>query len=220
MNYLFVVAHPDDELLGAGATIKKLVDRGDIVSLCIMSSMVEARNGKSANLSKEIKLVSQKLGISQLFLGSFPNLKMNTVEHIQLVKYIEECILKSGADAIFTHHPSDLNDDHRCTSCAVQSASRLFQRSEEPQKLIMFAFFEVLSSTDWSFADSFKPNLFLEIGEEGLNFKIETLKEYQGVIRKYPHSRSVESIRGLAAIRGSQAGCKYAEAFECVFRIL
>ena len=29
MNYLFVVAHPDDEVLGAGATISKLVSQGN-----------------------------------------------------------------------------------------------------------------------------------------------------------------------------------------------
>ena len=37
MNYLVVVAHPDDEVLGCGATIKKLTSQGhnvDIV-LCV-----------------------------------------------------------------------------------------------------------------------------------------------------------------------------------------
>ena len=28
MNYLFVVAHPDDEVLGAGATIHRLISVG------------------------------------------------------------------------------------------------------------------------------------------------------------------------------------------------
>lgn len=29
MNYLVVVAHPDDEVLGAGATIHKLITEGE-----------------------------------------------------------------------------------------------------------------------------------------------------------------------------------------------
>ncbi|MBP5451372.1 MAG: PIG-L family deacetylase, partial [Treponema sp.] len=29
MKFLIVVAHPDDEVLGAGATIHKLIKRGD-----------------------------------------------------------------------------------------------------------------------------------------------------------------------------------------------
>lgn len=38
MNYLVVVAHPDDEVLGAGATIKKLTRDGHSVDICIMCS--------------------------------------------------------------------------------------------------------------------------------------------------------------------------------------
>ena len=36
MNYLIVVAHPDDEVLGAGATIKRLTEEGNKVDVCIM----------------------------------------------------------------------------------------------------------------------------------------------------------------------------------------
>ena len=41
---------------------------------------------------------------------------------------------------------------------------------------------------------------------------------YRGVMRPYPHPRSDEYITGLATIRGSQWGCKYAEAFQVVLR--
>ena len=64
----------------------------------------------------------------------------------------------------------------------------------------------------------FIPNLFVEIGENRLNKKINALKAYKGVMREYPHPRSDKAIEGLAAYRGVQAGCNYAEAFECVFR--
>ena len=51
MNYLFVVAHPDDEVLGAGATIHKLVLQGNSVSVAIMSGHAAAR----ANISDTLK---------------------------------------------------------------------------------------------------------------------------------------------------------------------
>ena len=44
---------------------------------------------------------------------------------------------------------------------------------------------EVLSSTEWSVNSSmnkFNPNLFVEIGKDGVEKKIETLKAYRGVI--------------------------------------
>jgi hypothetical protein len=62
------------------------------------------------------------------------------------------------------------------------------------------------------------PNTYIEIGEEGLNMKLKALRQYRGVMRDYPHPRSEEVIKGIAAYRGSQAGLKYAEAFESVFR--
>ena len=80
---------------------------------------------------------------------------------------------------------------------------------------------EVLSSTEWSFdtsANRFVPNYFVEIGKEGVGLKIEALSSYKGVMRPYPHPRSNEALKGLAAYRGVQAGCNYAEAFECAFR--
>ena len=79
---------------------------------------------------------------------------------------------------------------------------------------------EVLSSTEWaldSTANRFTPNYFVEIGQEGVDVKLQALAAYKGVMRDYPHPRSDEAIRGLAAYRGVQAGCNYAEAYEAVF---
>ena len=79
---------------------------------------------------------------------------------------------------------------------------------------------EVLSSTEWSFDTSsnrFMPNYYVEVGKDGIDTKIKALSEYKGVMRPYPHPRSKEAIEGLAAYRGAQAGCNYAETFESVF---
>jgi len=47
---------------------------------------------------------------------------------------------------------------------------------------------------------------------------VKALAQYRGVMRDYPHPRSEEALTGLAAYRGAQSGCNYAEAFECVIR--
>ena len=145
---------------------------------------------------------------------------MNTVPHLDLVKYIEECIVDWKAEAIFTHHPSDVNIDHQETSKAAIAACRLFQRTDNVPKLRLFAYMEVLSSTEWSLntADNrFMPNYFVEVGKDGIDIKIKALSAYNGVMRAYPHPRSNEAIEGLAAYRGVQSGLEYAEAFETVF---
>ena len=125
------------------------------------------------------------------------------------------------AEAIITHHPADTNNDHVMTSYAAQAAARLFQRRDDVPDLKELLFMEVPSSTEWSLDSSsndFRPNTYFEIGREGLDVKLKALAAYKGVMRPYPHPRSNEALEGLAAYRGAQAGCRYAEAFESVLR--
>ena len=220
MRYLIVVAHPDDEVLGAGATIHKLIQEGHEVAICTMANHAAARANLSDTLGDDQKRAMDILGVSVRYEADFPNIKMNTVPHLELVQFIEGCIEKFGAEAIITHHPSDTNIDHQETSRAVQAACRLFQRKEGVPALRLVLFMEVLSSSEWaidSSANRFIPNYYAEIGQEGLGVKLLALEAYRGVMRAYPHPRSREAITSLATYRGAQAGCNYAEAFECVF---
>jgi N-acetylglucosamine malate deacetylase 1 len=223
MTYLVVVAHPDDEVLGAGATMYKLARKGYSVNVCILSGDVNARNYRPSTeeLNEDVKNSLNILGVDKVITGNFPNIKFNTVPHLKLVQFIENAIIETKADVVFTHHPADLNNDHLHTSLACQAAVRLFQRSRDINPLKELLFMEVPSSTEWGLnktMNQFSPNTFIEVGEELLNKKLEALAQYRGVMREYPHPRSNEAIKGLAAYRGGQAGMNYAEAFESVFR--
>nr|WP_295305738.1 PIG-L deacetylase family protein [uncultured Blautia sp.] len=221
MRYLVVVAHPDDEVLGAGATIHKLISEGHKVSVAIMVSQAAARKDLSSTLSADERKALSIIGVDKIYHASFPNIKMNTVSHLELVQFVESCIEDWNAEAIITHHPSDTNNDHVQTSYAVQAACHLFQRRDNLPVLKELLYMEVPSSTEWSFdtsANRFLPNYFVEIGKDGVELKIKALSAYKGVMRTYPHPRSSEALKGLAAYRGVQSGCNYAEAFECAFK--
>lgn len=217
-------AHPDDEVLGFGATAAKLSHRGFSVHNCILSGDVEARNSRPEleELYNNTQNAQRIMGCEAPILGSFPNIKFNTVPHIELVQFIERVIEDLAPDYIFTHHPNDLNNDHYHVSKACQAASRLFQR-KLLKKVKALYFMEILSSTDWSFpasGNSFQPNTFFEIGKDFLEIKIKALSAYKGVMRSFPHPRSVEILTGLAALRGGQSGNNYAESFQCVYQDL
>lgn len=223
MKYLFVVAHPDDETLGAGATINKLAKQGNTVDVCIMCYGAAARAFRPGDdeLAADIDSAFAVLNVNNTYKGDFPNIKMNNTPHLDLVQFIENAITASEPDVIVTHHPSDTNNDHLHTSMACQAAARLFQRKAAIKPLNELWFMETLSSTDWSVNSSirkFEPNMYIEVGEDGMGVKLNALAQYRDVMRPYPHPRSGEAVKGLAAYRGAQAGCKYAEAFECVFR--
>ncbi|MBA1334157.1 MAG: hypothetical protein HPY66_1641 [Firmicutes bacterium] len=223
MKYLIVVAHPDDEVLGAGATMYKLAQEGHSVNVCILSGEVHARNYRPTTdeLNEDVNSSLNILGVDQVIKGDFPNIEFNIVPHLKLVQFIEKAIVETNAQVIFTHHPADLNNDHLHTSLACQAAVRLFQRRAGATPLKELLFMEVPSATEWALNKSmnqFSPNTFVEVGEEAVDKKIEALAQYRGVMRDYPHPRSKEVLKGLAAYRGGQAGMIYAEAFESVFR--
>lgn len=224
MSVLIVVSHPDDEVLGCGATAAILASQGTSVRSCILSSEAGARHGRPEleDLHNDTRKAQEILGLDEPFFGSFSNLSLNTVPHIELVQFIEAAIVETGATTIFTHHPSDLNDDHRHTSRACQAAARLYQRRGDITPLKALYFMEILSATDWAFAGSeaFNADTYFEVGEEMLDRKIEALSSYRGVMREFPHPRSVEIIKGLAAYRGGQSGMRYAESFQTAFNAL
>ena len=224
MNYLLVVAHPDDEVLGAGASMYKWCKNGDVVDVAIMSTEAKARafRPSDAELDGDKDAAMSFLGVNKIYEGSFPNIEMNTVPHLKLVQFIEEAIIESQPDIVITHHPADTNNDHMQTSMACQEAVRLFQRRPEVKRVKEFWYMEVPSCTEWKINNSmntFNPNTFVEVGKEGVDAKIQALSMYRGVMRPYPHPRSAEYITGLAAMRGGQWGCNYAESFEVVIRL-
>ena len=219
-KWLFVLAHPDDEA-DVGGTIYKLSRAGYAVAVALLVSKAAARSNLSSDLSEEEQKSMSVLGVSKVYHEDFPNIQMNTVPHIEIVSFIERCIRDWGAEAIVTHHSADVNIDHKVTSEAVMAACRLPQRKDEPFRLRLFLMCEVSGATEWSLDCSknrFTPNYYVEIGREGLEVKWKAFSAYRGVPRKYPHPYSKESFEGLAAYRGAQSGCNYAEAFECVFQ--
>jgi LmbE family N-acetylglucosaminyl deacetylase len=220
MNALIVVAHPDDEVLGCGAVGAALTDAGWHVRACFLAGNAEARGGLPAHqaFADDIGKAQEILGFGQPIVGSFPNIKLNTVPHLELVQFIEQALVEAAADVVFTHHPADLNDDHVQTSRACQAAIRLFQRRPGVRRSRLY-YAEVLSSTDWVLPGGmpqFEPDTFIDAtGHMGR--KIEAIRAYRGVLREPPHPRSEQVLRALAQYRGAQCGFLEAEAFQTAF---
>jgi LmbE family N-acetylglucosaminyl deacetylase len=220
MNVLIVVAHPDDEVLGCGIAGAALADAGANVRACFLAGHAEARGGRPEGeaLIADTERAQEILGFGAPIVGAFPNIKLNTVPHLELVQFIEKALLETQADVVFTHHPADVNDDHLQTSRACQAAIRLFQRRAGVKRSRLY-FAEVLSSTDWSLPGGlpqFSPDTFVDATGR-MDRKLEAMRAYRGVMREPPHPRSERVLRSLANYRGAQCGMLEAEAFQTAF---
>ena len=171
MKYLLVVAHPDDEVLGAGASIYKWTHNGDSVDVCIMSTDAKARafRPEDNELNDDLNSSSDYLGIGKKFEYTFPNIEMNTEPHLPLVQAIEKALTESEPDIVISHHPADTNNDHMQTSLACQEAIRLHQRRPEAKHINEVWYMEVPSCSEWAINSAFQkfiPNCYVEVGEE------------------------------------------------------
>jgi LmbE family N-acetylglucosaminyl deacetylase len=215
---LVVVAHPDDETLGAGGTIRRLADAGTRVDLLIATDGSSAQFGddmaprdrRNAHLDKACGI----LGINRCTVLDFPDMRLDTVPHIELNRAIGKVAAEEDYDTILTHHPGDVNKDHE----QVFNSVMVVARPVPGASLRNLATFFINSSTEWGapLANGiFLPNLFVDI-DTAIESKLEALSAYEDELRLWPHPRSLEAVRARAQTVGSEVGVCHAEAFQLI----
>jgi len=225
---LVLAAHPDDEMLGCGATLALHAARGDNCHILIMAEGLTSRgHQRDVEAHKEqlaqLRLTTQQacavIGVKDVRFAGFPDNRMDSVDLLDVVKTVEAVIEEIQPEIIYTHHYGDLNIDHQITHQAVMTAARPLPNSCVKQIL----FFEVPSATGWNTptaSNAFIPQYYVDLSqkvsdnENALERKLKALTVYGSEMRPYPHNRSLESVRYLAQWRGSLVGLLCAEAFQ------
>ena len=146
MKILVVSAHPDDEIIGMGGTLKKISKNNSIEVLFLAdgitarkqagfknSNKYEVTENQKKSMQKEIekrkihaKNALKVLGINQVKFLDLPDNELDLVPFLKIVKEVEKEIIKTKCDTIFTHHYNDLNIDHRLAYEATITAARPF----------------------------------------------------------------------------------------------
>jgi len=223
MSILVIAAHPDDEVLGCGASIAKWSNESEDVHILIMAEGITSREKERDRISnfKQLSLLEESVQQSRQILGAksatllnFPDNRMDSLNRLDVIKAIEKEVERVRPHTVVTHHSGDLNIDHRITHEAVVTACRP-QPGHPVRRLLAF---EIPSSTEWQLAGSnmqFFPNWFEDVGNV-IDRKIEALMVYESEMREWPHARSLRNVENLAQWRGSSIGYKAAEAFMLI----
>jgi LmbE family N-acetylglucosaminyl deacetylase len=223
---MVVVAHPDDEILGPGGTIHRLIrEQGVQVHVIILGEGITSRadSRNPAQWFEELAVHRKNINLAQACIGyhsgniyEFPDNRFDTVSLLDIIKMIEKEKNEFSPNVIFTHHGGDVNIDHQRTFEAVITACR--PMAHETVKTIIT--FETMSGTEWRASSDprhFIPNLFFSLSPADLDAKIKAMECYEFEKRPYPHPRSPEALKIRSQMWGVSVGVDLAEAF-CVVR--
>jgi LmbE family N-acetylglucosaminyl deacetylase len=223
---LVVVAHPDDEILGLGATMFKLIhEYGVSTRVIILGEGITSRsdNRDRTQWAKELEThrnniyqAQKQIGYQSVGIYDFADNRFDSVPLLDIIKTIEKEKANFAPEVIFTHHGGDVNIDHQRTFEAVMTSCR--PMAHETVKTVIT--FETMSGTEWRASTDpkhFIPNFFISISDDGLEAKIKAMESYEFEKRLYPHPRSPEALKVVAQRWGIANGVDYAEAF-CLVR--
>lgn len=207
MNILILAAHPDDEVLGMGGTIKKL-SKNNSVHLCIVTEGASAQysNKKMIDIRKNSCLESGKiLGISNYYFLNYPDMKLDSIPLLEINKDLEKIIKKFKPKIVYTISNCDDNRDHQI----VYESSLIVTRPHSSSVEQLFSY-EIPG-----IKRKFMPTIYENIEKE-ISYKIKAFKCYKSEIEEFPHSRSIKAIENLSIQRGIESNLKNAESFELI----
>ena len=197
---------------------------GDIVTAVILGEGITSRSRQRSrsrasraaleSLQADVRKAAKILGVKDVLTYALPDNRFDSVALLEIVKLIEREKARARPTIVYTHHPNDLNVDHRRVADAVQTAFR-----PQPGDLLpIILAFEVPSSTEYQSslsADAFRPNVYVDIAET-VDVKCRAMAAYRSEARPYPHPRSPRAIAVIAERNGLEVGLQAAERFALV----
>lgn len=178
---LILAPHQDDEIIGCGGTILKLIKEKNDVTICYLTNGAELSNSINSIKERhlEAKSVCDDIECSMLELG-IDNIALNiTKEHVSKLK---QWVLNDW-DHIFTIWPLDQPPKHRICSYLI---GKVFKEIEIDKSIVFYAVHTDLL-----------PNFYVDISNV-IDEKQQVLKKYSSQLK---HQRYDHLSKGLDAWR-------------------
>lgn len=218
---LVVAPHADDETLGCGGTILKLIEQGYQVHWLLVTGMTKEAGYLDAQIESrhtEILEVSKQYGFSTTHELNLPPARLETLAKGDVIVPICNVISNIKPEIVFSVYRNDAHSDHEIVFDAVMSATKSF-RYPFVKRILAY---ETMSETDFGMKPEdggFKPNVFVDIGPY-LEKKLDILDVFESEVGNFPFPRSRKALQSLAFVRGAQCNAEAAEAFMLIKEIL
>lgn len=194
MNVVVLAPHTDDEALGCGGTIAKMVAAGDDV-------FVYAFSCGQANVKEFIS------ACNTLDAAAHPFTHFTTRTFSESRQVILDAMLEIkkllNPDVVFVPARSDVHQDHQVIT---QEGMRAFKHAT------IYGY-----ECPWNSFD-FSNGCYSRLSDEHIAKKLMALKAYKSQGQKIYFEQ--ENVLSLARVRGMQANCQYAESFEVIRQII
>lgn len=220
MKILVIAPHPDDEILGVGATMAKYLSNGDEVYVCIATKgVMPLFNDESVRKIRiETNEAHKLLGINKTFFLEFPSVMLEQIPRHEINEKICNIVQDIKPNIVYIPHFGDMQKDHQI----IAEAAMVAVRPKYAHKVNEVYAYETLSETEWNNphnANAFLPNVYNDVSEY-LRIKIEAMQCFESQLSDFPNPRSLEAIKALAKYRGATVSVRAAEAFMLIRKII
>jgi LmbE family N-acetylglucosaminyl deacetylase len=218
MNVLAIGAHPDDLEILCGGTLARCVQRGDSVTMLVMTDgsagHAEIPAVELAEIRRtEARAAAEIIGAQLVWLGLPDEFVFNDEPTRRLLL---NAIRGAKPDLILTHNPDDYHPDHRATSRAVFDASFVMglpnivtEHAAHPG-VAPLCYFDALAGV------GFLPDEYVDI-TESWETKRRMLEQHRSQVDWLRYHDAIDIftfMETVAKFRGLQCGVTLAEGFR------
>ncbi|RJQ25219.1 hypothetical protein C4577_06205 [Candidatus Parcubacteria bacterium] len=203
---LVFAPHPDDETIGCGGTIAKIIkDGGNVVIVWMTSGELGTkdhhRNGELAKVrEREAKKAATTLGIKSYYFLRQPDSFLLATP--QLIKQVAEIITTHKPETILCSYWDKINNDHIVTYDIVTRATLL--AGGISKSLLCYEVWTPIEDCN-----------YYEDTSDFLDTKLTALSAYKSQVKIIPYDQAIEGLNRYRGLMG--IGKKYAEAFKIIY---
>lgn len=215
MRTLVVSPHPDDETLGAGGTILRLLAEGNEVYWLNITTILNTDKFSQSMMERrkeQLQDIEKFYHFSGVYHLNLPTTELESIDSGEAIDRIGKIFKEVEPEILILPDYNDAHSDHKRVFEWCHACSKVFRFPFVKQIMTM----EIISETDFGGpADPFIPNYYIDITDY-MDKKIKAMEIYDTELGNYPFPRSIENIKALAMVNGARSGVKYAEAFRLI----